>query len=700
MSRQLAAQAELARNQLVKLLPRSLLLAIESIRLSPSLEADRALRSGLNLLPRRVTKIPSEARAVAFNPNGQYIATVSVEEGTAKIQVWKADTGEKVAMLSQQDDVQVVVFNPPSGEYLATVSANSDETAYIQAWELATGNAVANIPNIVFSPHREINLLRSIAFSANGKYLATVSIDDDTNLVRVWEIATAIEVVSILQKDSIDALAFSSNGEDLYLAGTNSENPAQIRIWEAKTSKEIIRITGDTGYDDSIRIIGFSPDGKYIAASAGSILQVWDVSTTRQVARLSEFNEMLRTVAFSPDGKYLTTLSGTRKTFEAFTNPQIVQVWEVNSGKEIARVPHDSYCESNLACSSDGRYLATGTTEGIQVWEITRGDDKEQMASIPCSKFSSTIALSPDGKYLATTNYNEAKADAEGIAIADTEEIQIWEAATGNQVASIPQEILGLSPEAIALSLDGKYIAAASRAENTQLKVWEVATKKQLESIPQKGEVKAIAFSPNGKYLNLTVACTDNAEEVGTLRVLETATGKELVNIPDISLYTVSWGGFTFNSDGKYLAIAGKDVNTERARALDLVRVLEVSTGQEVGRISFENFYRIDSIALSSDGQYLAMTGIEDTDEEPMYIWEVNTGRPMARITSNWHLGKVALSQRYLALQVLETVHIFLWRSEDLTNEACARLNRNLTQQEWRQYFPDEPYRKTCPNLP
>lgn len=31
---------------------------------------------------------------------------------------------------------------------------------------------------------------------------------------------------------------------------------------------------------------------------------------------------------------------------------------------------------------------------------------------------------------------------------------------------------------------------------------------------------------------------------------------------------------------------------------------------------------------------------------------------------------------------------------------ACRIANRNLTQQEWRQYFGDLPYHKTCPALP
>jgi AcrR family transcriptional regulator len=37
---------------------------------------------------------------------------------------------------------------------------------------------------------------------------------------------------------------------------------------------------------------------------------------------------------------------------------------------------------------------------------------------------------------------------------------------------------------------------------------------------------------------------------------------------------------------------------------------------------------------------------------------------------------------------------------EDLLAAACTRAIRNLTWQEWQQYLPGEPYRRTCPDLP
>ena len=41
------------------------------------------------------------------------------------------------------------------------------------------------------------------------------------------------------------------------------------------------------------------------------------------------------------------------------------------------------------------------------------------------------------------------------------------------------------------------------------------------------------------------------------------------------------------------------------------------------------------------------------------------------------------------------TARLWLWRPDDLIDEACARVGRDLTQEEWTQYLPAEEYRST-----
>jgi hypothetical protein len=211
--RQLAAQAELMRDQQAALLPRSVLLAVESLHRSPTLEGDQALRHGLALLPRPVARMEHEGgvRAVAFSPDGQWLATRS-GDGTAR--VWEAASGQEVARMAHEAEVWAVAFSP-DGQWLATGSY--DGTARV--WEAASGQEAARMA------HKAPVL--AVAFSPDGQWLATGSLD---NTARVWEAASGQEVARMAHEDRVVAVAFSPDGQ--WLATGSLDNTA--RVWEAQ----------------------------------------------------------------------------------------------------------------------------------------------------------------------------------------------------------------------------------------------------------------------------------------------------------------------------------------------------------------------------------------------------------------------------------------------------------------------------------
>ncbi|MFB3094422.1 MAG: toll/interleukin-1 receptor domain-containing protein, partial [Candidatus Acidiferrales bacterium] len=96
LARQLAAQSQFVLDNTGSGLVRSVLLAIESMEASPTLEGYLAWAGGMVLLPRPVARMAHGGwvRAVAFSPDGQRLATAS-EDNTA--QVWEAATGREVA---------------------------------------------------------------------------------------------------------------------------------------------------------------------------------------------------------------------------------------------------------------------------------------------------------------------------------------------------------------------------------------------------------------------------------------------------------------------------------------------------------------------------------------------------------------------------------------------------------------------------
>ena len=76
--------------------------------------------------------------------------------------------------------------------------------------------------------------------------------------------------------------------------------------------------------------------------------------------------------------------------------------------------------------------------------------------------------------------------------------------------------------------------------------------------------------------------------------------------------------------------------------------------------------------------------------------------RTILRLTHEAAVAAVAFSPdgRTLATGSGDkTAWMSFWQPADMIAAACARLSRNLTPKEWKQYLGDEPYRKACVNL-
>ncbi|MDY6806169.1 MAG: TIR domain-containing protein, partial [Cyanobacteriota bacterium] len=166
---------------------------------------------------------------------------------------------------------------------------------------------------------------------------------------------------------------------------------------------------------------------------------------------------------------------------------------EVNHGAPVSAV----------ALSPDGKYLATASDDNTAgVWLAATG---KEVAKVNHDAPVSAVALSPDGKYLATAS--------------DDNTAGVWLAATGKEVAKVNHDA---PVRAVAFSRDGKYLATASW-DNTA-GVWLAATGKVVAKVNHDAPVSAVAFSRDGKYL--ATASWDN-----TAGVWLAATGKVVAKV-------------------------------------------------------------------------------------------------------------------------------------------------------------------------
>src|SRR5262249_51250410 len=121
-----------------------------------------------------------------------------------------------------------------------------------------------------------------------------------------------------------------------------------------------------------------------------------------------------------------------------------------------------------------------------------------------------TLALSPDGRYLAASSAGKVK---------------VWLTANGEAVHALacPEGII----RCFAFSRDGRFLAAGSgKTGRGDIRVWELST--GAEAVPlagHSGRIRCVDFSADGRRLV-------SVDEDRVMKVWELATGQELLNLP------------------------------------------------------------------------------------------------------------------------------------------------------------------------
>src|SRR5215475_469280 len=145
---------------------------------------------------------------------------------------------------------------------------------------------------------------------------------------------------------TVRSVAFSPDGK---LLASASEDKT-IKLWQVSTGKHIRLFNGHAG---SVYSVAFSPDGKTLASSSEegneSALRLWEVNTGRLIRSFEERNQWVTSVVFSPDGRMIASGSSEHK----------VKLWDVKSGKVIRS--HDGQSFNAVAFSPDGKTLAAGS---------------------------------------------------------------------------------------------------------------------------------------------------------------------------------------------------------------------------------------------------------------------------------------------------------------------------------------------------
>lgn len=696
LSRQLATQAIARQNDQLDL---GLLLSVEANRITQTVDARRSLRAGLVSNSRLTTYLHAHddrVTSVAFSADGQTMASGSNDN---TIVLWDVASGLPLTppLTGHEDNVLSIDFSPVDQ---IVASAGDDKT--IRLWDAATGQSInppltghtSSVSSVNFSPDGQAlassggktiilwdltsspplsstltghsGPVRTVSFSPDGQILASGS-DDET--IILWDVVTGEPFGPPLigHTDLVRSVSFSPDGQILASASENGI----IILWDMSDSPTFNQTLD--GHTSSVRSVAFSPNslpdtGGHLLASAGTDGSVilWDTASGQPLGSpLTGHTDWVRSVAFSPDGKTLASASHDHK----------IILWDVTS-QELDTFalgpPIAGHLEGvrSVAFSPDGQTLASGSDdETVILWDAATSEPLGPPLTGHTEGVRS-VTFSPDGKTLASSS--------------DDETIILWDVATGEPLGP-PLTGHTASVRSVAFSPDGQTLASGSKDET--IIIWDVATGEPLGS-PITGHaqgVQNVAFSPNGRFLA-------SAGDDKNIKLWDIS-GNPLLNAT-LSGHEDVVFSIAFSPDGQTLASSSWDKT---------IRLWDVDSGQSIGLPMRGHTEGVQSVTFSPDGKTLASGGWDET----IFLWDPASGLPITAMPPlTGHTGSVrsiAFSPdgRSLA-SASDDGTIILW-DVDLKSwqaRACRRANRNLSKLEWQQFFGEQDFLATCPDLP
>ncbi|CAG8671366.1 12460_t:CDS:2, partial [Acaulospora colombiana] len=357
------------------------------------------------------------------SPNGVFVCSWS----TDSLILWDAESPSSIRKWEEKGGFVAAIFSLDGRKLIG-----GDDSGKIHFWDTSTTDTIR-----IIEAHQ--GCVFSLAICADRTTLASGSLYENT--LRLWNIHTGEELCSPLSThtDDIVALAFNSfalvgHTDELTLIAVtpdgdkvvSSSGDATVRLWEME---ELSYASSDLesfnfGTLAQVILLGtllfvmtalFAPvtspfnatylqldmkrEANMTLAVGGDAVSIWKVD--RNNLNGSELTWNLDILAipnkidFSPDEKYIAI---------CMTNQEL-DVWNLEDGRLASKATagRKSY-DKHLIFSPDGKTIATGTMDGVDLYDFNVHTGLCLFASMRCAN-SRRIGFSDDGRQIYVDTY-------------------------------------------------------------------------------------------------------------------------------------------------------------------------------------------------------------------------------------------------------------------------------------------------------
>lgn len=309
---------------------------------------------------------------------------------------------------------------------------------------------------ISFKAHKK--RLYALAFSPDGRFLATAGADDAVRLHALN--AGAKPTLTHEWKEVGDSLAFSPDSRMLVCAGRG------VRVWDM-ADVSFGELFAETRRGSSGHVCFCGGERFFVHGDGG--LRCWDITTPNKKGakpaikpakcgwggtRESKDNKQfpLQTVACTPDGKTLVASFAV----QTIAYDSVHFLFDTKTGKEKGRL-HATHYQGHpvsISLSPDGSLLASNYGSAIAIWSIKEKKEIKRWSS--GTKHVQALAFTASGARLIAVNNSEA--------------VFQWDTKTWKEVRHLEWKKVGKLTN-LAVSADGCLIAAGTALGNVV--VWD-----------------------------------------------------------------------------------------------------------------------------------------------------------------------------------------------------------------------------------